>query len=167
MSEWDNIEGFQQWSEKLGELLGEAREAARNSDSAARFAVSDRLTEFILNSRPNNEAIKALDEIAARASQDLMLGLLDERLMEIVGRTAEWLQITKQFSEQAAAAGAQAASIRLEKAHRVAISLTESVHRLQDLRSSLVDADDPEFARSVTKAVETLQKLRAQIERMH
>lgn len=167
MSEWDNIEGFQQWSEKLGELLGEAREAARNSDSAARFAVSDRLTEFILNSRPNNEAIKALDEIAARASQDLMLGVLDERLMEIVGRTAEWLQITKQFSEQAAAAGAQAASIRLEKAHRVAISLTESVHRLQDLRSSLVDADDPEFARSVTKAVETLQKLRAQIERMH
>jgi hypothetical protein len=166
MSEWDNIEGFQQWSDKLGELLGEAREAARNPDSAARFAVSDRLTEFILNSRPNNEAIKALDEIAARASQDLMLGVLDERLMEIVGRTAEWLQIAKQFSEQAAAAGAQAASIRLEKAHRVALSLTESVHRLQDLHSSLVDADDPEFAKSVTKAVETLQKLRAQIERV-
>lgn len=166
MSEWDNIEGFQQWSDKLGELLGEAREAARNPDSNARFAVSDRLTEFILNSRPNDEAIKALDNLAARTSQDLMLGILDERLREIVGRTAEWHQITKQFGDQAVAAGAQAASIRLEKAHRVAQSLTESVHLLQELRSSLSDTDDPEFAKSMAKAVETLQKLRAQIERV-
>lgn len=166
MSEWDNIEGFQQWSDKLGELLGEAREAARNPDSDARFAMSDRLTEFILNSRPNDQAIKALDNLAARTSQDLMLGTIDERLREIVGRTAEWLQITKQFSDQAAAAGEKAAAIRLEKAHRVAQSLTESVHLLQDLRSSLSDADDPEFARHVSKAVETLQKLRALIERV-
>ncbi len=165
MSEWDHIEGFQQWSDKLGELLGAAREAARNPDSEARFAVSDRLTQFILNSYPNDEAIKALDEIAARASQDLMLGVLDARLMEIVGRTAEWHQVTKQFSAQAAALGAQAASIRLEKAHRVAQALTESVHRLQDLRTSLGDADDPELVRTVTRAVDTLQKLRAQIER--
>jgi len=166
MSEWDNISGFQQWSDKLGELLGEAREAARNPESNARFAISDRLTEFILNSRPNDQAIKALDSLAARTSQDLMLGTIDERLREIVGRTAEWHQITKQFSDQAAAAGTQAASIRLEKAHRVALSLTESVHRLQDLRSSLSDTDDPEFARNVGKAVDTLQKLRAQIERV-
>lgn len=167
MSEWDTIEGFPQWSAKLGELLGEAREAARNPDSNARFAVSDRLTEFILNSRPNDEAIKALDDLAARTSQDLMLGALDDRLREIVGRTAEWHQITKQFSGQAEAAGSQAASIRLEKVHRVARSLTESVHRLQELRSSLGDTDDPEFARNMAKAVETLQKLRAQIERMN
>lgn len=166
MSEWDNINGFEQWSAKLGELLGEAREAARNPDSNARFAVSDRLTEFILNSRPNDEAIKALDDLAARTSQDLMLGILDERLKEIVGRTAEWHQLTKQFSEHAASAGAQAAAIRLEKAHRVAQSLTESVNLLQDLRSSLSDTDDPEFSRNVSEAVETLQKLRAQIERM-
>ena len=166
MSEWDNISGFQQWSDKLGELLDAAREAAHNPDSNARFAVSDRLTEFILNSRPNDQAIKALDNLAARTSQDLMLGTIDERLREIIGRTAEWHQITKQFSDQAAAAGAQAASVRLEKAHRVALSLTESVHLLQDLRSSLSDTDDPEFARNVGKAVETLQKLRVQIERV-
>ena len=141
--------------------------AAGNADSNARFAISERLTEFILNSRPNDEAIKALDDVAARASQDLMLAILEERLREVIGRTAEWHQITKQFSEQAATAGSQAASIRLEKAHRVAQSLTESVHRLQELRSSLSDIDDPEFAKSMAKAVETLQKLRAQIERMN
>lgn len=166
MSEWDNIEGFQQWSDKLGELLAEARAAASDPDSSARFTVSERLTEFILNSRPNDEAIKALDAVAARASQDLMLSVLDERLREIIGRTAEWHQIAKQFSEQTATAGEKAAAIRLEQAHRLAQSLTESVHRLQELRGSLGDTDDPEFARSLARAVETLQKLRTQVERM-
>jgi hypothetical protein len=47
----------------------------------------------------------------------------------------------------------------------VALALTESVHRLQDLRSSLSETDDPELVRNVAKAVDTLQKLRAQIER--
>ena len=165
MSEWDNIDGFQQWSDKLGELLDVAVDAARNPDREARFTVSRRLRAFIDNSWPNDQAIKALDSLAARTSQDLMLGTIDERLREIVGRTAEWHQITKQFSDQAAAAGAQAAAIRLEKAHRVALSLTESMHLLQDLRSSLRDTEDSEFARNVAKAVDTLQKLRAQMER--
>lgn len=165
MSEWDHIEGFQQWSDKLGELLGEAREAARGSDDDARFAVSDRLTEFILHSRPNDQAIRALDDLAAKTSKDLMLGTIEERLREIVGRTAEWQLISKQFRDLSAAAGAQAATLRLEKAHRVAQSLTESVHLLQDLRNSLGEVSDPDFARNVAKAVETLQKLRVQIER--
>lgn len=165
MSEWDNIDGFQQWSDKLGELLDAAVDAARNPDREARFTVSRRLRAFIDNSWPNDEAIVTLDRIAAQTAKDLMLDTIDARLREIVGRTAEWQLIAKQFRDQAAAAGAQAASIRLEKAHRVALSLTESVHLLQDLRSSLGDADDPEFARNVARAVDTLQKLRAQIER--
>jgi hypothetical protein len=166
MSEWDNIEGFQQWSDKLGELLAAATQAANNPDRDARFDVSSRLRDFIDNSWPNDQATRALDDIAVQAAKDLMLETIDLRLREIVGRTAEWRQITKQFRDQASTAGAQAASIRLEKAHRVALSLTESVHLLQDLRSSLSDTDDPEFARNVAKAVDTLQKLRAQIERV-
>lgn len=166
MSEWDNIEGFQQWSDKLGELLTAATQAASDPDREARFAVSSRLREFIDHSWPNDQAIRALDDIAMQAAKDLMLETIDQRLREIVGRTAEWQRVTKQFRDRAAAAAAQAASIRLEKAHRVAQALTESVHLLQDLKGSLSDADDPEFAKNVAKAVETLQKLRAQIERM-
>jgi hypothetical protein len=165
MSEWDNISGLQQWSDKLGELLDTATEAARNPDLEARFTVSRRLREFIDNSWPNDQAIAALDKIAAQTAKDLMLDSIDERLGEIVGRTAEWQLIAKQFRDQAAAAGAQSAAIRLEKAHRVAQSLTESVHLLQDLRSTLSDTENPEFAKNVAKAVDTLQKLRLQIER--
>ena len=165
MSEWDNIEGLQQWTDKLGELLDAAKEAVRNPDIETRLAVSDRLAEFIVNSRPNDAVIKALDELAAKASQDLMLATIEERLREIAGRTAEWHQIAKQFREQAEKAGMRAAEIRLEKAHRVAQSLTESVHLLQDLRGSLSNTEEPELAKNLVKAVETLQKLRSQIER--
>ncbi|MDP2964010.1 MAG: hypothetical protein Q8N54_14760 [Sulfurimicrobium sp.] len=165
MSEWDNIEGLQQWTGKLGELLDAAKAAARSPDIEARLVVSDRLAAFIVNSRPNDAAIKALDELAAKASQDLMLGTIEERLREIAGRTAEWHQLAKQFREQAETAGMRAAEIRLEKTRRAALSLTESVHLLQDLRGSLKDNEDPEFARNLARAVETLRKLRSQIER--
>ena len=165
MSEWDNIEGFQQWSAKLGELLDVAKDAARNPDIEARFAISRRLTGFIEYSWPNDQAIGALDKLAAQTAQDLMLDTIDARLREISGRTAEWRLISKQIRDQSESAGQRAAEIRLEKAHRVAQSLTESVHLLQGLRGSLGDSDDPAFARNVAKAVETLQKLRLQIEK--
>jgi hypothetical protein len=166
MNEWDNIEGFEQWSAKLGELLDAAREAALNPDIETRFAASRRLTGFIEYSWPNDQAIGALDKLAAKTAQNLMLETLDERLREISGRTAEWLLITKQMRDQTESAGQRAAEIRLEKAHRVSQSLTESVHLLQDLRGSLGSLDDPEFAKNVAKAVDTLQKLRIQIERV-
>lgn len=165
MSEWDNIEGLQQWSDKLGELLEAAREAAHSPDIETRLAASDRLAGFIVNSRPNDAAIKALDGLAARASQDLMLASIEERLKEIAGRTAEWHQLAKQFREQAETAGMRAAEIRLEKTRKVALSLTESVNLLQDLRSSLSGTEDPEFVRNLARAVETLKKLRSRIER--
>lgn len=164
MSEWENIDGLQQWTDKLGELLGAAKEAARNSDIETRLVVSDRLAEFIANSWPNDAAIKALDELAAKASQGLMLATIEERLREIAGRTAEWHLIVKQFREQAETAGMRAAEIRLQKAHRVVQSLTESVHLLKDLRGNFNDSEDPEFIKNLTKGLEMLQKLRSQIE---
>ncbi len=164
MSEWDNIEGLQQWTDKLGELLDAAKEAARSPDIEVRLEASDRLAGFIVNSRPNDDAIKALDALAAKASQDLMLATIEERLREIAGRTAEWHQLAKQFREQAETAGMRAAEIRLEKTRKAALSLTESMHLLQDLRSSLSDSEDPEFVRNLARAVETLKKLRSQIE---
>ncbi|MGQ9685210.1 MAG: hypothetical protein ACUVT2_02725 [Thiobacillaceae bacterium] len=166
MSEWDDIEGLQQWGDKLGELLEAARQAALDPDTDKRFAVRRQLTDFIQHSHPNDAAIKTLDRIAGQTAQDLMLATIDERLREISGRTAEWLQIAKQFRDQAAEAARRAAKMHLDKVHRVAVSLTESVYMLQDLRASQSDADDPEFAKNVAKAVETLQKLRQQIERV-
>ena len=50
MSEGDTTARFAEWSQKLAELLKEAGAAAQQTDVTARFALSTRLTEFIINS---------------------------------------------------------------------------------------------------------------------
>jgi hypothetical protein len=163
--EWDGIEGADQWHAKLVALLGDADAAARDGDDDARLAVSRHLTDFILHSWPNDDAIKAMDAIAKRAAQDLLLLTVQERVREIAGRTAELRQLGKEFAERAEAASARAAGIRLDKAHRVATTLTDSVHLLKDFRLELDQDGDADLVRNVDKAVATIQKLRALVER--
>ncbi len=163
--EWEDIEGHEQWQAKLEELLGEAESAAREDGDANRLAVSRRLTDFIMNSWPNDKAIKAMDEIAKRTAQDLLLQTIHERVREIAGRTAELRQLGKEFQDLADAASTSASAIRLEKAHRVAKTLTDSVHLLKDLRASLDSGSDASLIRNVDKAMDTIQKLRAMVER--
>lgn len=162
---WDDIEGTEQWKAKLDELLKAAEGAARENDDGKRLAVSRRLTDFIMHSWPNDKAIKAMDEIAKRAAQDLLLQTVQERVREIAGRTAELLQLAKEFQDQADAASARASGIRLEKAHRVTRTLTDSVHLLKDFRASLDLSSDADLIRNVEKAMETIQKLRVLVER--
>lgn len=165
MSEWDDIEGHEQWAAKLEELLKEAEAAARETDDRKRLEVSRRLTDFIMHSWPNDKTVKALDEIAKRAAQDVLLQVIGDRLREIAGRTAELRQLAKEFQERAEAASAKASEIRLEKAHRVAQTLTESVHALKDFRTALDEGSNADLVRNVERAVETIQKLRALVER--
>jgi hypothetical protein len=163
--DWDAIEGQDAWKAKLEELLRDAERAARAADDLPRLETSRRLTEFIMHSWPNDETIKALDAIAKRAAQDLLLQTVHERVREIAGRTAELHLLAKQFAGLAEAASARAASIRLDKAHRVAQNLTEAVHVLKDFRLALDTAGDADLIRSVDKAMETIQKLRGLVER--
>ena len=162
---WDEIEGHAQWQAKLDELLRAAEGAAREADDGKRLAVSRRLTDFILYSHPNDKAIKAMDEIAKHAAQGLLLQTVGERVQEIAGRTAELHQLGKEIQDLADAAGASAARIRLEKAHSVTRTLTDSVHLLKDFRASLDVRNDADLIRSVEKAMETIQKLRTVLER--
>ena len=72
MSEWDGIQGFDGWSAKLRALLQEADRAAKTGEEADRFSVSARLTEFVGESFPNDEKIRALDDVAGKAAMDYM-----------------------------------------------------------------------------------------------
>ena len=163
--EWDDIEGQEQWKAKLDELLKAAEAAAREADDQKRLAVSRRLTDFIMHSWPNDKAIKAMDELAKHAAQDLLLQTVQDRVREIAGRTAELHQLAKEFQDRADAASARASGIRLEKAHSVTRALTDSVHLLKDFQTSLDTQDDAELIRSVEKAMDTIQKLRTLVER--
>ena len=97
MSEWDDIEGFESWSRKLRSLLDAAADAAKQTNHDSRFAMSERLTEFVENSFPNDEKIRALDDIASKAAIGLLEQNVDERLKSIVTRNTELAQLSKQF----------------------------------------------------------------------
>lgn len=164
MSEWDNIHGFDGWRAKLADLLKEAEAAAHNTDLASRLALANRLTEFILHSSPNTAEIIQLDAIAESARAGLMRMTIDERLAAISARTGELARLTKEFQARTAAAEASAASIRLERAHRVVGSLTDSVRALTEFRGMLETGKDDDLAKSIERIIASIQRLRSDVE---
>ena len=165
MSEFDGIEGFDGWNEKLSELLGAAEQAAQEDDLAPRLAVSRRLTDFVVNSTPNTPEILALDQIANATRSALLRATIEERLQSLAEREGELASLTKKMALVTTAANESAASIRLQRANNLVKSLTESVQSLKEFQGVLsADSTDAELVASVEKVVASIQKLRTQVE---
>ncbi|NVM23997.1 MAG: hypothetical protein HWN68_19735, partial [Desulfobacterales bacterium] len=64
MSEFNGITGFDGWSAKLKSLLEEAKLVAQQDELDKRLTMCDRLTDFVLESRPDTPEIKELDRMA-------------------------------------------------------------------------------------------------------
>ena len=83
MSEFDGIQDFEGWSDKLLELIDEAERVAEKSNWPPRKKVSRRLREFVRKSAPNTAQILELDRMqalidASRFSQFLMRAEFNE-----------------------------------------------------------------------------------------
>lgn len=167
MSEWTGITGYEGWRGKLGELLDEAKEVAREDDIEARFALSDRLLTFMKKSRPNSEDIRALDELAREAAADLMKMTIEERLAAVSERTGRYLQLTKEIEARAAEAQAAAASIRLENVVSVIDTTTQAIESIQKLRESLKDtATDRKIADLIDETITAVETLRSRVAKL-
>ena len=164
MSEWDGIEGFEAWGAKLQALLNEGSRIA-DGDQDARRKLSDRLTEFVVRSRPNEPRILALDDIAGKAAIDLLERNIDERLRSIVARNVELAQVSKRFEEGADALGRTAAQLRLERVTKTLDSLNDSVAKMKDLALTLKGASDKDLAKAIDKAMVAAQGVRDLLER--
>lgn len=165
MSEWDGIEGFESWTRKLRDLMGDAAKAAKRTEPEARFAMSERLTEFVENSFPNDEKIKALDEIASKAAIGLLEQNIDDRLKSIVTRNTELAQLTKQFEAGADDANASAASIRFERVKKALDVLNTGVVTLKELRATLTTGSDKQLIASIDRAMTAAQSVRNLLEK--
>jgi hypothetical protein len=165
MSEWDGIEGYDRWNEKLRALMDEAAKAAKRTEPDARYAMSDRLVEFVENSFPNDEKIKALDDIASKAAVGLLEQNIDDRLKSIVARNAELAQLTKQFEAGAEGANASAASIRLQRVKQTLDVLNTGVAAMKDLRATLKTRTDKQLIASIDKAMSAAQSVRNLLEK--
>jgi hypothetical protein len=165
MSEWDDIRGFEGWKKKLGELLAEAATAGKCEDVEPRFKLCQRLNEFVVRSGPNDEQIRALDKIAAAVASDLMRLTIEERLKALVERNTELARLAKEFQAQADAAASAAGAIRLEKARKVVLTLTDTVSAIKEFGNALEEEKDADLAARLDRAMKSIQDLRSLIER--
>jgi hypothetical protein len=117
------------------------------------------------NSFPNDEKIKALDEIASKAAIGLLEQNIDDRLKSIVSRNSELAQLSKQFETGAADANASAASIRFERVKKTLDVLNSGVATLKDLRSTLKTGSDKQLIASIDKAMAAAQTVRNLLEK--
>ena len=165
MSEFDGISGFEGWSAKLRDLLREANASARSDDLDSRLAASERLIHFVEASRPDDEAIQALDAIAKKTATALLLQTIDERLASIVARNGELASLGKQFEDAGAGAKKTAAALRLERATKVLEALNDGIIKMKELRDSLRSGSDKDLATAIEKAVTAARSVRSLLEK--
>lgn len=165
MSEFDDIRDHEGWRRKLRELLQEAEQAASASDVQPRFRLAERLTQFIERSFPNDEVVRALDQIAGKAAVGLLEQTIDERLRSIVARSAELAALAKSFEAAAGEAGAAAAQLRLERVGKALDAMNGSIAALRELEATLRQGIDDPVATGIGGTLEALARLRELLER--
>jgi hypothetical protein len=161
MSEWNNIEGLEAWTKKLGELLAEAKGIAQNNDPEELLAMNDRLIQFIVHSYPNTPAIKELDEMASQAADALLLDSIDKRLAAISQRTAMYAKVSKELKSATETNKAKAESIRLKGATALIDSATKTIEAAKELKGALTSkAADQKLGEKIDLAVSAVEDLR-------
>ena len=163
-SEFDKIKDLDGWQAKLKELLAVAEKASAKNNDDDRLAVAARLNQFVLESSPNTEEIVALDQLATSAARELSLDVVGGAVDRIAARTARLRAITKQLDAVTAKAEEVAASIRLEKAHRVIDAFTEAVRAVDDLDKVLEDGTDDQLRKRLAKLTSSLIDLRDELD---
>lgn len=167
MSEFDGIEGVEGWSAKLESMLAEAKEIAQKDKLNDRLKMSERLTAFILESRPNTKEILELDKIAEKTATGLLMETIEKRLAEITSRTAEYQRLTKQFKAMAEENQAAADSIRLKNIIRTVDSATDTINEARKLKESLKDnAEEKDVAKLIDETIIAIEKFRSVVGKM-
>jgi len=164
MNEFRDIQGIEGWSKKLKSLLDEALQVCKEEDLGSRLKMSERLTDFMIESRPNIPEIQKLDEIAEATATSLLADSIEKRLKKITSRTGEFIRLTKEFDAHAIKNEENAKSIRLENIIATVDSATETVNAAKKLKESLKDnVKEGKIAELIDETVTAVEKLRSNL----
>src|SRR5262245_46963116 len=161
--EFDKIKDPAGWQAKLKELLAAAEKTSARNNDDDRLAVAARLNRFVLESAPNTDEILALDELATAAARERSVEVAGGAIDRISRRTAALRSIAKQLDAVTAKAQQAAASIRLEKAHRVIDAFTEAVRAVDDLNTVLEEDSDEQLRKRLTRVAGALRDLQGEL----
>jgi hypothetical protein len=168
MSKWTSLSTFDDWKEKLREILDEGRKASEENDNEDRLAICQQLLTFIDKSPASLDGTDGLDDVAieAQAHQKLSEEVVDDALAQIHARTAEIVVLTKSIDRVASKAESAAADLRLELAHSAIDALTGAVRAaeslIKEVRKNGADAD---FAKSLSDLIKALEQGQALIKK--
>jgi hypothetical protein len=166
---------IKKWRDKLSALLERARGVAQTDSLADRLEVAEELQAFILDNppvlvaQPETLEFEEMDKIARQAHNGLLLDAINDRIAVIMGQTAELAGLTKKVQGQTAANEKAAKALRFEKAQKVVSSATQTVIAIKELAAQIEtqpaeEADIVDLEKKLSKALETLQELRAAVE---
>jgi hypothetical protein len=164
-TEFSRLTTSAQWSAKLKELLQAADDATRKDDDDARISVAGRLNRFVLESAPNTPEIIALDDLALDAARALSTEMVGGAVDRIAARTAMLRSIAKHLDVVTGEAEQAAASIRLDKVHRVVDALTGALRAVDDLDPVLRAGTDQELRVRLTSLADAMRSIRDSIDR--
>ena len=137
---------------QLQALLSNAQSAAEQNDPDARRAVCTKLTDFIVASGPDNDCIRALDDIAGKAAAGLLQANIDDRLRDITTCNVELAKASKQFSAAAASAANTAQSLQLTRVANVLDALNAGVESIRQVQDDFTSGSDAALLDSLMKA---------------
>jgi len=164
MADWSGLRTYEDWADKLAELLDAARVALASGDSNARGTAKRDLMTFI--DKSPNWLIKDLDEIADAARRELSKAQIDDALTGIEDRTAELVRLRKLIGGATEGALAAASSMRLERAKAVIDSTTGVITQMRQLKDTVVEeGGNGDLVALIEKTVSSVQKLRDSLER--
>lgn len=164
MSEFDNIEQFDGWKNKLNQLLAEGKKAVADNDLDECGAIAGRLAQFTVASWPDTPEIKELDRIAAEAAATLGKQAIEGMLTQLAAHTADVARLAKQFDDAAKVNSAKADSIRLKYGQEVIDAVTGTVKAINQFRDTLDSKNDKKLLEDLKAVAASLQKLRKTVE---
>lgn len=164
MSEFDSIQGFEGWKNKLDQLLQEGKKAIAAEDPDQCRQIARRLTQFTVASFPNTPDIKELDRKAAEAAATLSRQSIDGMLAELTAHTADVARLEEKFDTAAKANAAEADGIRLKRSQQVIDAATGTVSAINQFRETLDSKDDKKLLEDLKSVAASLQKLRNAVE---
>jgi len=155
---------FETWRDRLIVLLDKAQEVVESGDDDAMKEMRGELRKFIADSRPNTPEIRSLDKIAHETGDALAQASVDARINALAARTRELAGLSKQLEAVAESVAADARTIRLDREREAALSLSDAIGSLKDLKASLGDGVDAETLGKVKELVGAMQKFRESLE---
>lgn len=146
-------------ADTLQALLGTAQEAAQNGDADKRSAASLSLRNFISTSRPNNDFIQNLDQIAGQAAIALLRQNINDCLQDIAACNVALAKANKQFDAAAEQANNTAQTLSLSQLSQALSALNQSAQVIQQLRKDFGSGTDKDLLSSLDAAENAIDAL--------